>query len=80
MPPYSYFYSIPKYSQKIFFIRNCDFFMYSDVFKGSVSLAVVADALKTMYEVPSVPLVRGINLCLFVNEYFDDDGNRCYFH
>lgn len=54
--------------------------MYSNVFRGSVSLFAVADALRTMPYCPSVPLVRGIELCLFVNEYIDEDGNRCYFH
>ena len=56
--------------------------MYSCVFKGSVSLYAVADALRVV-AMPNImvrPLPEVLPLVLFVNEYFDGDGNRCYFH
>ena len=57
-------------------------FMYSCVFKGSVSLYAVADALRVV-AMPNImvrPLPEVLPLVLLVNEYFDGDGNRCYFH
>ena len=56
--------------------------MYSKVFKGSVSLYVVSDALRAiaMPKIKPKPLYEVLPLVLLANEYFDTYGNRLYFH
>jgi hypothetical protein len=49
--------------------------MYSNVFRDSISLYVISDALSVMEK----SLVNVLPLVLMVNEYYDNDGNRCYF-
>lgn len=49
--------------------------MYSNIFRDSISLYIISDALSVMEK----SLVNVLPLVLMVNEYYDNDGNRCYF-
>lgn len=55
--------------------------MYSNVFRDSISLYVISDGLTIMKKSSMLPisLVKILPLVLIVNEYYDNDGNRCYF-
>ena len=58
--------------------------MYSHIFQGSVSLAIVADAFRVIdfmkYSKHILHVEQVIPQVLFVNSYVDEDGNRCYPH